>query len=128
MVEGTVARLDALPAHLAPLGRRPHFAQPASRPVRRWRAATRPPAVGRAAKLHPHLFPDLPADALARHAGPFGLNVPPVYAAFLAAANGAFCFGMSLAGVPASMLGSPPLLDRHTRQCHDLGWSVFGAE
>jgi hypothetical protein len=27
------------------------------------------------------------------------LNVPPVYAAYLAAVNGAFCFGMSLAGV-----------------------------
>src|SRR5207302_956936 len=38
--------------------------------------------------------------------------------------NGAFCFGMSLAGVPASMLGSPPLLDRTRLQCHDLGMAA----
>jgi hypothetical protein len=31
---------------------------------------------------------------------------------------------MSLAGVPASMLGSPPLLDRTRLQCHDLGMAA----
>jgi hypothetical protein len=37
------------------------------------------------------LYPGLAADALARYAGRFGLAVPPVYAGFLAAVNGAFC-------------------------------------
>src|SRR5215471_21134884 len=70
------------------------------------------------------LYPGLPADALARYAGRFGLDVPVEYAGFLAAVNGAFCFGMSLAGVPRSMLGSPPLLDRRRLQCHDLGMAA----
>jgi hypothetical protein len=38
----------------------------------------------------------------------------------LAEVNGAFCFGMKLCGVPLSMLGDPPLLDRTILQCHDL--------
>jgi len=67
------------------------------------------------------LYPGLPAEALARYTGRFELEVPAMYAEFLAAVNGAFCFGMSLAGVPRSMLGSPPLLDRTPLQCHDLG-------
>ena len=67
------------------------------------------------------LYPGLPAEALARYAGRFELEVPAMYAEFLAAVNGAFCFGISLAGVPRSMLGSPPLLDRTRLQCHDLG-------
>ncbi len=67
------------------------------------------------------LYPGLPAEALERYAGRFELEVPTVYAGFLAAVNGAFYFGMSLAGVPRSMFGSPPLLDRRRLQCHDLG-------
>src|SRR5947208_9474655 len=44
------------------------------------------------------LYPGLPAEVLRRYVGRFGLEVPEVYANFLAAVNGAFCFGMSLAG------------------------------
>lgn len=70
------------------------------------------------------LYPGLPADTLHRYAERFGLDIPPVYAGFVNAVNGAFCFGMSLAGVPASMLGTPPLLDRRRLQCHDLAMSA----
>ena len=67
------------------------------------------------------LYPGLPTDALVRYTERFRLDVPPVYAGFLTAVNGAFCFGMALAGVPRSMLNSTPLLDRSRLQCHDLG-------
>ena len=70
------------------------------------------------------LYPGLQAEALGRYAVRFGLEVPAIYAAFLKSVNGAFCFGMSLAGVPRSMLGLPPLLDRSRLQCHDLGMTA----
>jgi hypothetical protein len=120
-----VARLNALPADLAPLADagRALLDQPASP------AADGVLRLGHRPWVAPEnyaitLYPGLPADALVRYAGRFGLDVPPVYAAFLAAVNGAFCYGMALAGVPASMLGTPPLLDRRSLQCHDLGSSV----
>jgi hypothetical protein len=66
------------------------------------------------------LYPGIKQEALARYCGTFGVHVPEMYAHFLQAVNGAFCFGMSLCGVPLSMLGNPPLLDRTRLQCHDL--------
>jgi hypothetical protein len=74
------------------------------------------------------LYPGLPAESLGRYARQFELVVPEMYAAFLAEVNGAFCFGMGLAGVPRSMLGSPPLLDRSRLQCHDLGMTARSAQ
>ncbi len=70
------------------------------------------------------LYPGLPAETLRRYADRFELEIPDVYAGFLMAVNGAFWFGMSLAGVPRSMLGSPLLLDRRRLQCHDLGMTA----
>ncbi len=66
------------------------------------------------------LYPGLSHDWLERYCARFGLEVPERYAGFLAATNGAFCFNMALAGVPPSMLGVPPSLDRSRLQCHDL--------
>jgi hypothetical protein len=125
MVEGAEPRLNALPAELTPLAdaARTLLDQPAGPSADGvLRLGHRPWVAPENYTLT--LYPGLPAEALGRYAARFGLNVPPVYAAFLAAVNGAFCFGMSLAGVPASMLGSPPLLDRRTLQRHDLGSSA----
>jgi hypothetical protein len=66
------------------------------------------------------LYPGLGPEALDAYARRFAIQVPDMYADFLHAVNGAFCFGMSLCGVPLSMLGNPPLLDRTVLQCHDL--------
>jgi hypothetical protein len=67
------------------------------------------------------LYPGIARDSLDRYCRRFEIQVPEAYVDFLRAVNGAFCFGMSLCGVPLSMLGSPPLLDRTILQCHDLG-------
>src|SRR5215470_8448815 len=66
-------------------------------------------------------YPGIEPDALNRYCRRFEIQVPDVYAEFLRAVNGGFFFGMSLCGVPLSMLGNPPLLDRRILQCHDLG-------
>jgi hypothetical protein len=66
------------------------------------------------------LYPGINPEALDRYASRFEIQVPEMYAEFLRHVNGAFCFGMSLCGVPLSMLGNPPLLDRMMLQCHDL--------
>jgi len=66
------------------------------------------------------LYPGIDREALDRYARRFELQVPEIYANFLHEVNGAFCFGTSLCGVPLSMLGNPPLLDRTILQCHDL--------
>jgi hypothetical protein len=125
MAANAAARLDALPADLLPLAdaARALLDQPAG------------PSADGVLRLGHHpwvapesyaitLYPGLPADALARYARGFGLAVPPLYAGFLVSVNGAFCFGMALAGVPATMLGTPPLLDRRSLQCHDLASSA----
>jgi len=70
------------------------------------------------------LYPGLSANALLWYVDRFGLTLPEMYASFLQAVNGAFCYGMSLAGVPESMLGTPPLLERRRLQCHDLGMTT----
>jgi hypothetical protein len=67
------------------------------------------------------LYPGVPADALTRYSERLGLQVPTLYATFLAATNGAFCFGMMLAGAPRPRPGPRSLLDRSALQCHDLG-------
>jgi hypothetical protein len=126
MVGGAVARLDALPADLAPLAdaARALLDQPSGPSADGvLRLGHRPWVAPENYALT--LYPGLPADALARYAARFGLDVPSMYAGFLAAVNGAFCYGMALAGVPGSMLGTPPLLDRRSLRCHDLGSSAM---
>jgi hypothetical protein len=124
-MEAVRARLDGLPADLAPLAEvartlPDHPAGPSEDGVLR---------LGHRPWVAPEnyaitLYPGLSSDALTRYATQYGLVVPPTYARFLAAINGAFCFGMSLGGVPASMLGTPPLLDRRSLRCHDLATSA----
>jgi hypothetical protein len=121
-VDAIRARLDALPAELAPLAdaARGLLDQPCEL------GGDGTLRLGHRPWVAPEnyamtLYPGLHPDDLVRYAGRFGLDVPAAYGRFLAAVNGAFCFGMGLAGVPASMLGSPPLLDRSRLQCHDLG-------
>jgi SMI1/KNR4 family protein SUKH-1 len=66
------------------------------------------------------VYPGIDADSLSRYCRRFEIQVPEIYADFLRSVNGGFFFGMSLCGVPHSMLGNPPLLDRRILQCHDL--------
>jgi hypothetical protein len=66
------------------------------------------------------LYPGVKSDSLDRYCRRFKVEIPEMYANFLRQVNGAFCFGMSLCGIPSSMLGNPPLLDRTILQCHDL--------
>jgi hypothetical protein len=66
------------------------------------------------------LYPGIDPDALSRYCRRFEIQVPAIYVDFLRAVNGGFFFGMNLCGVPLSMLGTPPLLDRRILQCHDL--------
>ena len=114
-------RLDALPDFLAPLGA-------AAR-----RYLQYPSVIGKdgvveighrpwVAELNYMLmfYPGIERPALERYSRRFQIQVPEMYAEFLRAVNGGFLFGMSLCGVPLSMLGSPPLLDRRILQCHDL--------
>lgn len=122
MLEAARQRIDGIPADLAPLAdaARDLIDRPGSLSPDGVLALGHRPWV--APKNYAMtLYPGLPAEALARYAERFGLEVPATYAEFLASVNGAFCFGISLAGVPPSMLGSPPLLDRTRLQCHDLG-------
>jgi hypothetical protein len=66
------------------------------------------------------IYPGIDTNALHRYCQQFRIHVPEMYAEFLQAVNGVFFFGMSLCGVPRSMLGNVPLLDRRILQCHDL--------
>jgi hypothetical protein len=50
-----------------------------------------------------------------------GKRIPNSYGGFLLATNGLFAFGLTLYGLPPSLQGNPPLLDRSKLQCLDLG-------
>src|SRR5262249_19104286 len=62
------------------------------------------------------MYPGIESDDLDRYCRRFNIQVPEVYADFLRAVNGGFFFGMSLCGVPLSMLGKSPLLVRRPLQ------------
>jgi hypothetical protein len=116
-----VRRLDAFPDSLAPLK------NAASRYLKYPSAITEDGVMSIAhrpwvAKLNYMLmiYPGINRETLDRYSHRFEIRVPDMYAEFLRHVNGAFCFGMSLCGVPPSMLDSPPLLDRSMLQCHDL--------
>ena len=70
------------------------------------------------------LYPGIESGPLQRYARQFKIEIPEVYRDVLRELNGGFCFGMSLCGVPRSMLGEPALLDRTILQCHDLATAV----
>jgi hypothetical protein len=50
-----------------------------------------------------------------------GIRIPAAVRRVLAAANGCEAFGLSLYGIPPSMMEKPGVLDRSRRQCRDLG-------
>lgn len=70
------------------------------------------------------LYPGLKPAALSRYSKQNGIQVPEQYAEILQVMNGAFCFGISLFGVPRSMLGKSKLLDRRVLKCHNLASGV----
>jgi hypothetical protein len=115
---------------LEQLGRWPAELAPLDEAVRRWLprssrlSARGMMCIGHQPWVAPEgyaitLYPGLTREDLARYCQRFQLQVPPIYADFLQWTNGAFLFGMSLAGVPQSML-EKGLLDRQVLQCHDL--------
>lgn len=67
------------------------------------------------------LYPGIHGESLERYGQRFGITIPDLYVEVLRELNGAFCFGMSLCGVPRSMASATPLVDRTVLQCHDLG-------
>jgi hypothetical protein len=71
------------------------------------------------------LYPGIERAALLQYSQRFRIEVPEIYVSLLCEMNGAFCFGMSLCGVPRSMLANPPLLDRTILQCHDLATATM---
>ncbi len=66
------------------------------------------------------IFPPMAPAALSEYEKLHSLVIPPKYRELLLILNGLFAFDLSLFGVPASMLQSPPKLDRSIQQCHDL--------
>jgi hypothetical protein len=70
------------------------------------------------------LYPGIAPKPLERYQKTFHISIPPVYVRLLAELNGAFCFGISLFGVPKSMISESPQLDRTVLQCLDLGTAM----
>ena len=70
------------------------------------------------------IFPGLTDSQIKQYQLTFKIEIPPVYTAVLKNIGGAFCFGLSLYGLPRSMLNRPPLLDRSVIQCHDLAMAA----
>jgi hypothetical protein len=117
------ARLDQLPAELAPLR------DAGLRYLRYCSAIT----VGDTAVLVAHqpwvgpeaylitLYPGVRKAWLPKYEKAAGLRIPAAMKRFLAATNGCEAFGLSIYGIPPSMMKVPGLLDRSTRQCRDLG-------
>jgi hypothetical protein len=66
------------------------------------------------------VYPGIDKDIVGTYQARFGINIPESYTKFLHSLGGAFLFGMSLYGIPPSMMGDPPVLDRSKLQCLDL--------
>jgi hypothetical protein len=66
------------------------------------------------------LFPGIDEESLKFYSQRFKIAIPTSYSDVLRELNGAFVFGMFLCGIPGSMLGDPPLLDRAALKCQDL--------
>ena len=67
------------------------------------------------------IYPGTNADVISRYQQLHGIVIPSVWQPVLLAANGLEAFGLTLFGMPASMLNDPPLLNRATFQCLDIG-------
>lgn len=70
------------------------------------------------------IFPGLSDGEIRAYESIVGITIPNSYAEVLNAIGGCFCFGLSLYGIPRSMLRVPPLLDRSTAQPLDLSTAV----
>ncbi len=117
------ARLEQLPAELAPL-------RDAALRYLRYCSAV---AVGDAAVLVAHqpwvgpeaylftLYPGARKAWVPKFEKAAGIKIPAAVRRLLAAANGCEAFGLSLYGIPPSMMEKPGVLDRSRRQCRDLG-------
>lgn len=68
-----------------------------------------------------NIFPPVKSTLVAKYEKIHSLTIPPLYRDLLVMFNGLYAFDMSLFGIPASMLGNPPVLDRSFQQCHDIG-------
>lgn len=66
------------------------------------------------------IYPGMPAEVIDRYAQRIQGGIPESYASVLRAFSGAFVYGISLAGIPASMAGAATLVDRKILRCHDL--------
>ena len=67
------------------------------------------------------LYPGLPKQIIKKHLLQYGfVKITNEYIEILNSLNGGFFFGMSLFGIPYSMLKDPPRLERSYLQCHDL--------
>jgi hypothetical protein len=67
------------------------------------------------------LYPPTPADTIDRYVDRLAIPITTQYVDFLRVIGGAFCFGMSLFGIPTSMRGGLRLVDRSVLDCHDIG-------
>ena len=66
------------------------------------------------------VYQGMDKDIVEAYQARFGIEIPQSYAELLYNIGGAFLFGMSLYGIPRSMVGDPSVLDRSKLQCLDL--------
>jgi len=67
------------------------------------------------------IFPPARKSWFSKYSSMHGLKLPTDYKTILSAANGVHVLGLSLYGIPLSMVTTPPLLDRSRAQCLDIG-------
>jgi hypothetical protein len=67
------------------------------------------------------IFPPARKSWFSKYSSIHGLKLPADYKTILSAANGVHVLGLSLYGIPPSMMTTPPLLDRSQAQCLDIG-------
>jgi hypothetical protein len=66
------------------------------------------------------LFPGAKKSWFVKYGKLHDIRIPTMIRSLLASVNGCEAFGISIYGMPPSMLRNPPLLDRSTAQCLDL--------
>jgi hypothetical protein len=116
-------RLTALPEELRPIG-------VAAQPYLRHRCEMRSkedhteiahsPWIG-ARGFAFRIYPATEARLIAKYEKLHGIAIPPNWKSVLVGANGLEALGLTLFGIPASMLNDPPLLNRAAFQCLDIG-------
>jgi hypothetical protein len=66
------------------------------------------------------IFPAAKKSWFGKYSRSRGLKFPVAYKSILSSVNGIDAFGLSLYGIPPSMVKDPPLLNRSTLQCLDI--------